>query len=413
MMLKKPWIILLSLATFCISLSVYLILYKSKSAFVVSITSIISIFFLAISILLIQNKKTSTLKKIKYTFLTISLSLLAMGILSKFIRLRGGNIEILLGVLSYCFLYAPLELNYKNEKWRNYSNNKWEILLLSTIDFIGVNLILIGILATELTWIGHNYIIYIGSTLLLIGLISWNSKFKQEVIRRKESEDKIKIQYEEIEKEKEISDKLLLNILPEEIAKELKVKGSADTKLYDEVTVLFADFKDFTKISEEMSAKDLVDEINTCFMYFDTITEKYGIEKIKTIGDCYMCAGGLPVANETHAVDIVNAAIEMQKFIANRYIERTKIGKEAFQIRIGIHTGPVVAGIVGIKKFAYDIWGDTVNTASRMESSGETGKINISSTTYELIKNYYPCTPRGKISIKNKAEMDMYFVEAH
>ena len=222
--------------------------------------------------------------------------------------------------------------------------------------------------------------------------------------------NKIAKQRNKIEEEKKRSDDLLLNILPEEVAEELKEKGSADAKMFDEVTVMFTDFKGFTNIAEKLSAKELVAEINYCFSAFDNIIHKYNIEKIKTIGDAYMAAGGLPVVNKTHAKDVVKAAIEINKFMEEHKQQRIKDGKEIFEIRIGIHTGPVVAGIVGIKKFAYDIWGDTVNLASRMESSGEAGKVNISGTTYELIKNDFNCVYRGKIQAKNKGEVDMYFV---
>ncbi len=214
-----------------------------------------------------------------------------------------------------------------------------------------------------------------------------------------------------IQKEKQRSEELLLNILPEEVAEELKNKGSADAKQFDEVTVMFTDFKGFTQISEKLSPQELVGEIDSCFKAFDNIISKHNIEKIKTIGDSYMCAGGLPVANKSHAEDLVRAALEIQHFMQKHLSERKKSGKEIFEIRIGIHTGPVVAGIVGVKKFAYDIWGDTVNTASRMESSGEAGKVNISESTYELVKDKFTCTHRGKISAKNKGEIDMYFVE--
>jgi adenylate cyclase len=217
-------------------------------------------------------------------------------------------------------------------------------------------------------------------------------------------------QRNKISKEKKRSDDLLLNILPSEVAEELKEKGSADAKMFDDVTVMFTDFKGFTTIAERLSPKELVGEINYCFSAFDNIIHKYGIEKIKTIGDSYMAAGGLPVENKTHAKDVVNAAIEINKFMEEHKQQRMKEGKEIFEIRIGIHTGPVVAGIVGIKKFAYDIWGDTVNLASRMESSGEAGKVNISGSTYELVKNDFTCTHRGKIQAKNKGEVDMYFV---
>lgn len=217
-------------------------------------------------------------------------------------------------------------------------------------------------------------------------------------------------QRNKIKKEKQRSEELLLNILPEEVADELKTKGEVEAKLMDEVTVLFTDFKGFTQLSEKLSPKELVAEIDLCFRAFDHIMHKHGVEKIKTIGDAYMAAGGLPIPNKTHAVDVVNAALDIQQFMQQHKEEREAQGKLFFEIRIGIHTGPVVAGIVGVKKFAYDIWGDTVNTASRMESSGEAGKINISETTHALIKDQFSCTHRGKISAKGKGEIDMYFV---
>src|SRR3989344_1269042 len=210
--------------------------------------------------------------------------------------------------------------------------------------------------------------------------------------------------------EKQKSESLLHNILPEEVATELKAKGAADAKLFDEVTVLFTDFKGFTTIAETLTPKELVAEIDECFSAFDQIMEKHNVEKIKTIGDAYMAAGGLPVANTTNAVDVVNAALEIQQFMDQLSLTKKALGKEAFQIRIGVHTGPVVAGIVGVKKFAYDIWGDTVNTASRMESSGEPGRVNISGITHELVKDTFSCVYRGKIPAKNKGEIDMYFV---
>lgn len=216
-----------------------------------------------------------------------------------------------------------------------------------------------------------------------------------------------------ISKEKARSEELLLNILPEEVAEELKAKGEADARLIEQVTVLFTDFKGFTEMSEKLSAKELVRDIHECFSAIDRIIVKHGIEKIKTIGDSYMAAGGLPTPNDTHATDVVKAAIEIRDFIAEGKERKVAAGLPYFEIRIGIHTGPVVAGIVGVKKFAYDIWGDTVNTASRMESSGVAGKINISRTTYELLKEKpdYIFEHRGKISAKGKGEMEMWFVE--
>lgn len=215
-----------------------------------------------------------------------------------------------------------------------------------------------------------------------------------------------------ISKEKKRSDELLLNILPEETAEELKATGTAQSKSFDSVTVMFTDFKGFTQLSEKLSATELVGEINECFSAFDHIMQKYGVEKIKTIGDAYMAAGGLPRANSTHPLDVVNAAIAIQNFMNEHKAKKIAEGKLFFEIRIGVHTGPVVAGIVGVKKFAYDIWGDTVNTASRMESSGEVGRVNISGTTFDIVKDKFTCVHRGKVQAKGKGEIDMYFVQA-
>jgi class 3 adenylate cyclase len=214
-----------------------------------------------------------------------------------------------------------------------------------------------------------------------------------------------------IEDEKERSEKLLLNILPVETAEELKAKGSATPKHYDMVSVLFTDFKGFTKIAEKLTPQELVEELNQCFLEFDRIIDRHNIEKIKTIGDAYMCAGGIPVANQTNPVDIVKAGLEIKEYMEKLKSEREARGEDYWELRIGIHTGPVIAGVVGKNKFAYDIWGDAVNTASRMESSGIPGQVNISGATYELIKEHFQCTHRGKIQAKNKGEIDMYIVE--
>ena len=215
-----------------------------------------------------------------------------------------------------------------------------------------------------------------------------------------------------INKEKHRSEELLLNILPGEVADELKEKGEAEARLIDQVTVLFTDFKGFTAMSEVVTPRQLVKDLHECFSAFDRICEVHGLEKIKTIGDAYMAAGGLPVPNATHALDTVKAALEIRDFIAEGKTHKMAAGLPYFEVRIGIHTGPVVAGIVGVKKFSYDIWGDTVNTASRMESSGAVGEVNISEATYALVKDIpgLSFTPRGKVQAKGKGELEMLFV---
>jgi ligand-binding sensor domain-containing protein/class 3 adenylate cyclase len=229
--------------------------------------------------------------------------------------------------------------------------------------------------------------------------------------RQRELETEVSIATEEIRKERDVSEGLLLNILPEEVAKELKQKGHSDAQLFESITVLFTDFKGFTGMSEKLSPKDLVEDLNVCFTAFDEITTKYGIEKIKTIGDAYMAAGGLPTPLPEHARIVVLAALEMAQFIEEGKTRKIEQGLPYFEIRIGIHTGPVVAGIVGVKKFQYDIWGDTVNTASRMESSGEVGKVNVSQVTYEILKDNpdFVFENRGMVVAKGKGEMAMWF----
>lgn len=212
-----------------------------------------------------------------------------------------------------------------------------------------------------------------------------------------------------IEKEMARSERLLINILPEETAKELKESGKVKAKKFESVTVLFTDFEAFTAHSDHIEPELLVNRLGYYFTAFDNIIEKYGLEKIKTIGDAYMCAGGLPFPIENHALKMVHAALDILKFV-----EDTKAEKESalsFNVRIGINTGPLVAGVVGNKKFSYDIWGDTVNVASRMESLSDSGKINISEATYNLVKEVFECTYRGQMEVKNKGLMSMYFVK--
>lgn len=207
--------------------------------------------------------------------------------------------------------------------------------------------------------------------------------------------------------EKEKSNQLLLNILPAEVAEELKNHGASPTRKYDEVTIIFSDFVNFTKFSERMSPEELIAELDYCFSKFDEIMDKYDIEKIKTIGDAYMAAAGLPAPCKDHYLRCCKAALEMREFIANRKKEGGP-----FDIRIGIHSGSIIAGIVGQKKYAYDIWGDTVNMAARMEQNSVPGKINISEKVYQHLKGQAITIDRGQIDLKNKGLQNCYFLES-
>ena len=223
--------------------------------------------------------------------------------------------------------------------------------------------------------------------------------------------EQISRQKEAIEIEKEKADHLLLNILPESTANELKEKGFATPKQYDNVTVLFTDFVAFTQISETLSPDQLVAELDYCFQAFDDIIEKHGLEKIKTIGDAYMAAAGVPESLENGALRAVKAALDIEQFMRQWQAGKKAQGNTPWQLRLGLHTGPVTAGVVGKKKFAFDIWGDTVNMAAVMESKGVPGKVNVSETTFELVKEFFQCTHRGKIEGKHRKELDMYLVE--
>ncbi len=193
------------------------------------------------------------------------------------------------------------------------------------------------------------------------------------------------------------------------VAGSVREQSRIRSRKYKKVTVLFADIQGFTKIVEHMNPETLIDELDRFFFYFDGVVEKYNIEKIKTIGDAYMCAGGIHNVNKTNPIDVVLAALEMQMFMHNsKLLSKEKFG--IWELRIGIHTGPVISGEIGRKNVSLDIWGDTVNIASRMESSGAVGKINITGITYELIKDFFECDYRGKMPIKYKGETDMYFV---
>lgn len=212
------------------------------------------------------------------------------------------------------------------------------------------------------------------------------------------------------QEEQEKSEKLLLNILPFEVAKQLKSKGTAGTRQYKTVSVLFADFKNFSNITKELEPKDLVNILDTYFAKFDEIIGRHYLEKIKTIGDAYMCAGGLPLRNKSNPFDAVLAGLEIQYYMNQLNDNKVVNNLSIWELRVGIHTGSVVAGVIGRKKFAYDIWGETVNVASRMEQSGHVGMVNISEVTYDFIKDFFECDYRGKIEAKNHGKIDMYFV---
>ncbi len=212
-----------------------------------------------------------------------------------------------------------------------------------------------------------------------------------------------------LEEEKKKVETILLNILPQSVISQLKMSGSTQPRLYKTATVMFTDFKGFTKSCENLTPEELVSALHTFFANFDEITFSHFIEKIKTIGDAYMCVGGLPIRNKSNPFDVVLAGLEIQHFM-NGLKEKNDYNLPNWQLRCGIHTGPVVAGVVGKRKFAYDVWGDTVNIAARMEQNGAVGNVNVSESTYEAIKDYFECEHRGKIEAKNKGKIDMYFV---
>ncbi len=226
------------------------------------------------------------------------------------------------------------------------------------------------------------------------------------VKKKKNLETQLKEKTKELLLEKERTDKLLANVLPKSAADELRTKGRATSKIFDFVTVLFCDIEGFTKIAEQLNPEVLVDRLDSYYFYFDNVVEKYNIEKIKTIGDAYMCVGGLPKSNRTNPIEVILVALEMLEYIKNLKQTQSTI----WDLRIGIHTGAVIGGVIGQKRLTFDIWGDTVNTASRMESSGESGRINISEQTHKYVKDFFICEYRGKMPVKYKGNVDMYFV---
>jgi class 3 adenylate cyclase len=339
--------------------------------------------------------------------------------------------------LVYCIylIYAGINALRRNVPTARYFLFAWTLFLFFVMIYLltNFNVIPSNFFTTHCIFIGHMTEVLLLS-FSLADRINWlqteNRNKQKEIIHQLkeneliqtkanlELEQKVKERTIEVIEQKneavrqtQISNGLLLNILPEEVATELKETGKCHPTLIKEATVMFADIKDFSRLSETVSPQELIMELNECFSEFDRIIAANGLEKIKTIGDAYMAAGGVPVPDEGHVERMVDAALEIQRFVSSLATSKGYEGDRAIQLRIGLHTGPVIAGIVGIKKFAYDIWGDTVNIASRMESSGEVGKVNISETTYQLVKDRFNCTYRGKVNAKNKGVIDMYYVE--
>jgi len=349
-------------------------------------------------------------------------SLLQIGLEDPDIKYKYNDIKF--EVSSTCFEGEPyVRYQYKligyNQKWTNWSReNIIRFPKLSPGEYaLNIRALNVDGTVSDITELKFNilhpfyltlpaYFLYLFILLFLtFVLLRWRTWifFKNKEILEKIVHERT----EEILKEKEKSEILIANLLPKGTADELKSTGKATSQKFSMVTVLFSDIQGFTKIAEQMNPELLIDQLDAFFFHFDMVVEKYNIEKIKTIGDAYMCAGGIPNKNITNPVEVVLAALEMQEYMGELKSKNVDI----WDLRIGIHTGSVIAGVVGHKKMSYDIWGDTVNTASRMESSGEAGKINISGHTYDLVKEFFICEHRGKMPVKYKGEIDMYFVK--
>lgn len=241
-------------------------------------------------------------------------------------------------------------------------------------------------------------------------MLALTNHLKSANLLLEQQQKEINIQNAAIAEEREKSEKLLLNILPYEVARQLKSKGHAKPRNYKFTTILFLDFVNFTGLAQELPPKDLIQALDSYFGNFDTIVEPHFVEKIKTIGDAYLCAGGLPLSNKSNPFDVVVAALEIRNLV-NRMKEETQTPKgRVWQCRIGIHTGSVIAGVVGKTKYLYDIWGNAVNIAARMQQQGDEGRINISEETYNQIKDYFDCEYKGRVALKNSTEMNMYYV---
>lgn len=246
--------------------------------------------------------------------------------------------------------------------------------------------------------------VFLATAILASDLSARAKRSAYEAIARQRE---LEVSNHRLEEERHRAEGLLLNILPGEVAVELKSKGLVSPKYFEDVTVMFTDFVGFTTSAEKLAAEELVALLNDYFTAFDRITKGFGVEKMKTVGDSYMCIGGLPVRNPSHPVDVILAALEMVRYVSGRPVKDINV---QWSMRVGIHTGPVVAGVVGTLKFAFDVWGDTVNFSSRMESSGVPNRVNISERTHARVKDFFDCEYRGKILTKDKREVEMYLV---
>jgi class 3 adenylate cyclase len=340
---------------------------------------------------------------------------------SETIRYRKQNVIISLKSLRFQkapYPYYRYKINHYQEEWSEWSRNS-NIVIQHPRErkytFEAQSVSSFGALSEPVTYVFtvtppfyRTKIAYILYILLLLSIAFLLYKWRLLSLKRVEFklEEQIRERMKAVLSEKEKSDKLVADLFPKGTAEELKSRGRAKSRKFELVTVLFSDIQGFTRIAEEMNPEVLIDELDKFFFHFDSVVEKYNIEKIKTIGDAYMAAGGIPVKNSSNPVEVVLAGLEMQYYMKN--LKRQKA--DIWDLRIGIHTGPVISGVVGHKKLSYDIWGDTVNTASRMESSGEGGKVNISGITYSLVKDFFMCEYRGKLPVKYKGNIDMYFV---
>ncbi len=214
----------------------------------------------------------------------------------------------------------------------------------------------------------------------------------------------------EAEKERERSDRLLLNILPRAVADELRTKEHVMPRYHDSVTIVFADFEGFSRLAEQIEPKSLIEQLDQFFSAFDAIAERHRLEKLKTIGDAYMCVGGLPEPNRTHDVDSCLAALSLIEFMRRTNTQRERLRLPRWELRVGIHSGAVMAGVVGKSKFIYDVWGDAVNIAARLEAAGGAGRINVSDTVYSRVRSLMEFEPRGAVEVKNKAPINMHFL---